>query len=1008
MVMLVSNLGGLTFAQSQSASGSIEGSVTDATGAVVAGARVTARNLQTGLSREAMSNSDGLYRLPLLPVGDYDFTVEKQGFNTIKREAVKIEVGQKLTLDVQLGAAGATESVNVTAEAPIVETTRTQVSATVNERAVANLPANGRNFIDFVLLTPGVTVDRTRGGDISFAGQRGTLNSLQIDGADNNNNFFGQTLGRSGSGRAPYQFSQDAVQEFQVNSNGYSSEFGRAGGAVINVVTKSGGNTLHGTLFEFYRDKAMNANTTFNNAAGRFTTNTSAAAPDRVVPAGDPRAGKEVRPRLALVAHQFGGNISGPIVKDRAFFFFDYDGQRRQDPIDVVLGGTRVGVTDANFNAQQAALAEIAPRIGSYARVLNQNVYLFKGDWQMSKSNHLTGRYNRQNFTGVAQENSAAIGIPTTTSTLEHSGSSLVTTDTLTFSLSTILSNRMVNEARFQWARDKEPGTANSEEPETIILQGGTVVQLGRNNFSPRETTEKRYQFIDNISYSVGRHGLKTGVDVNIEHILNFFPGLFTGSYTFNSLADFNRRSPAFFQQSFAGANTTGPTTNPDLREFAAFVQDDWRVSPRFTLNLGLRYDIQRLRPPTISNPDPGLATLGINTGQVKLDKNNFGPRLGFAWNPLSSEKLVVRGGYGLFFARTPAIMLATATSNNAIQVINVRFNPGQTPVYPNRFTSLPAGGTIAAPSIYVFASDYVSPYTQQWSLGTEYQLFKDTSVTISYLGVKGTHLQRTRDINLLQPRLETTLDKTFSFLRFPGRRLTNFGRISLFESTANSIYHGMTIQVNKRFAQSFQMLAGYTFSRGIDDVPDATSVVIGADDSKVAQNTLNVRDDRGLTVADLRNRFVLSGVWDFSGYTKAIDNPALRAALTGWSFAAIFTAESGRPYSARVGSDLNNDGNSATDRAPGVGRNTFISPGYVSLDPRITREIRFHERARLQLIVEAFNAFNRVNFDRIQNVKFNTSGTFPNLNLVPAAGFGTATTSLNPRNIQIAAKIIF
>src|SRR5262249_42900565 len=156
-----------------------------------------------------------------------------------------------------------------TAEAPIVETTRTQVSASVNERAVANLPANGRNFIDFVLLTPGVTLDRTRGGDISFAGQRGTLNSLQIDGADNNNTFFGQTLGRTGSGRAPYQFSQDAVQEFQVNSNGYSAEFGRAGGAVINVVTRSGGNQFHGTAFEFYRDKALNANTTFNNAAGR-------------------------------------------------------------------------------------------------------------------------------------------------------------------------------------------------------------------------------------------------------------------------------------------------------------------------------------------------------------------------------------------------------------------------------------------------------------------------------------------------------------------------------------------------------------------------------------------------------------------------------------------------------------------------------------------------------------------------------------------------------------------
>ncbi len=992
-LMLIAPLTSAAFAQSQAASGSIEGSVTDVTGAVVPDAKVAARNRQTGLTRDATTNGEGLYRLPLLPVGDYDFTIEKQGFTTAKREAIQIEVGQKLTLDIQLGTAGAAESVNVTAEAPIVETTRTQVSATVNERAVANLPANGRNFIDFVLLTPGVTLDRTRSGDISFAGQRGTLNSLQIDGADNNNTFFGQTLGRTGSGRAPYQFSQDAVQEFQVNSNGYSAEFGRAGGAVINVVTKSGGNQYHGTMFEFYRDKALNANTTFNNAAGRDA------------------AGNEKRPRLALVAHQFGGNFSGPIVKDKAFFFFDYDGQRRQDPIDVVLGGTRVASTDPNFAAQQAALAEIAPRAGSYARVLNQNVYLFKGDWQMSKSNHFTGRYNRQNFTGVAQENSAATGIPTTNSTLEHSGSSLVTTDTLTLSLASVLTNRMVNEGRFQWARDKEPGTANSDVPETVILQGGTVVNLGRNNFSPRETTEKRYQFIDNISYDLARHRLKTGVDVNIENILNFFPGLFGGSYTFNSLADFANRKPAFFQQSFPGAGTTGPTTNPDIREFSAFVQDDWRVSPRLTLNLGLRYDIQKMKRPEITNPDPGLAALGINTGQVNQDNNNFGPRLGFAWNPLKSEKIVVRGGYGVFFARTPAIMLATATSNNGIQVINVRFTGTAMPTYPARFTSLPSGGTPAAPSIYVFAPDYVSPYVQQWNLGAEQQLSRDISLTVTYLGVRGTHVQRTRDINLLPPVPVTVQDLTgnnYTFLRFPGRRLTNFARISLFDSTANSIYHGLTAQLNKRFAQSFQMTAAYTFSRAIDDVPDATSVVIGADDSKIVQNTLNNRDDRGLASADVRNRVVLSGVWDLSGYTKGIGNTAARALLTGWSLAAIFTAEDGRPYSARVGSDINNDGNSATDRVPAVGRNTFISPGFVSFDPRITREIRFYERARLQLIVEAFNAFNRVNFDRIQNVMFNTTGTFPNQRFVVAPGFGTATTSLNPRNIQLAAKIIF
>ncbi|HEX8090464.1 MAG TPA: carboxypeptidase regulatory-like domain-containing protein, partial [Blastocatellia bacterium] len=287
-LMLVAQLGTLATAQSQATAGSIEGGVTDVTGAVVPDAKVTAANLQTGLRREVMTNTEGLYRLLSLPVGDYDVTIEKQGFATLKRAAVKVQVGQKVTLDVQVGAAGASETVNITSEAPIVETTRTQVSSIVNDRAVANLPTNGRNFIDFVLLTPGVTRD-VRTGDISFGGQRGTLNSLQIDGADNNNTFFGQSLGRTGSGRAPYQFSQDAVQEFQVNSNGYSAEFGRAAGAVVNVVTKSGTNQFHGSVFEFYRDKSLNANTFFNNAANR--------------------------PRPALHVHQFGGNVGGPVIK---------------------------------------------------------------------------------------------------------------------------------------------------------------------------------------------------------------------------------------------------------------------------------------------------------------------------------------------------------------------------------------------------------------------------------------------------------------------------------------------------------------------------------------------------------------------------------------------------------------------------------------------------------------------------------------------------------------------
>jgi outer membrane receptor protein involved in Fe transport len=999
--------------RTQAASGSIEGTVTDMSGAIVPDAKVVARNLQTGFSREASSNNDGLYRLTLLPVGNYDVTIEKQGFTSLQRTGIKVQVGELVVLDVQVAAAGASERVNVTAESPVIEATRTDVAAAVNDRAVANLPTNGRNFIDFVLLTPGVARDAARTGDISFGGQRGTLNSLQIDGADNNNTFFGQALGRTGSGRAPYQFSQDAVQEFQVNTNGYSAEYGRAGGAVINVVTKSGNNQFHGTAFEFYRERSLNANTFFNNAAGRFTSNPAAGPPSVVVPSGSPLDGKLLRPVPALHVNQFGGNIGGPIVKDKAFFFFDYDGQRQVDPVNVILGGTRVGPSDPNFAAQQLALSEIASHTTTYPRLFNQNVYLLKGDWQVSTSNRFSARWNHQGFVGGALENTAAPGTPTTNSAFDHTGNSSVKTDTLTFTLASVISNRIVNEARFQWARDSEPGTANSDDPETNINQGGAVISFGRNNFSPRETTEHRYQFIDNVSFQLGRHGFKTGIDVNLDNILNFFPGLFGGQYNFNSLADFANKKPASFVQAFAGNGTSGGTTHPDIHEVGLYGQDEWRVNSRLTLNLGLRWDLELLKSPAITNPDSGLLAAGINTGQVNTDYRDFGPRLGFAWNPLASNRLVVRGGYGLFYGRTPAIMLGTATSQNGIQVINVTFTGAAMPVYPARFSSLPSGITTPAPNIYFFDPRYKSPYTSQWSLGVEYELAKDTSMTIGYIGVKGTHLQRTRDINLLPPiptQIQDASGNTFVFLRFPGRRFTNFGRISEFESSADSVYNGLTISINKRFTKGFQFLASYTYSKVIDDAPDGTSVVPfnGGDDAKMTQNPLNPAADRGLGVTDIRNRLVLSGIWDLGGYAAKVSNAWARTLLTGWSFSGILSMQSGSPYSATVGADLNNDSNRFTDRVPGFGRNTFTGPNFYSLDPRITREFRFREYARLQLIGEGFNILNRANFNNVRTTFYNVTGAFPNQKLVLAPGFGQAQGTFNPRILQLAAKIIF
>ncbi len=325
-----------------------------------------------------------------------------------------------------------------------------------------NLPVNGRNFIDFALLTPGVTRD-VRTGDISFAGQRGTLNSLVVDGADNNNTFFGQTVGRTGSGRAPYQFSQDAVKEFQVNSNSFSAEYGRAGGAVINVVTKSGTNNLHGSVFEFYRDKALNANNAINELNNR--------------------------PKSPYHYNQFGGTLGGPIRPNRDFFFFNYDGQRNTQPNVVFLNLPANTPTDA---ATQAGIAALQPLAESWERRLDQDVFLIKTDHEVNDTNRLSFRYNQQNFTGEGFENGGA------QNSIEHTGASLVKTNTFNASWTSIVGTTLFNELKFQLARDKEPGLANSANPEGVVQQSGTtVLTIGRNNFSPRETTIDRWQLAD-------------------------------------------------------------------------------------------------------------------------------------------------------------------------------------------------------------------------------------------------------------------------------------------------------------------------------------------------------------------------------------------------------------------------------------------------------------------------------------------------------------------------------
>jgi hypothetical protein len=710
------------------------------------------------------------------------------------------------------------------------------------------------------------------------------------------------------------------------------------------------------------------------------------------------------RERSPYHYNQFGGNIGGPVRRDKGFIFFDYDGQRNTQPNTVFLNLPRVVPSDPDT---QRAIQTLTPLANSWTRTQNQDVFLIKTDWILSSAHNLSVRYNHQNFKGANFENGGA------QHSVEHTGASNVNTNTLSGTFTSILSSRFFSELRAQFARDKEPGEANSANPEANIFEGGqTVLIIGRNFFSPRETTIKRGQISENVTYFVDAHTVKFGADVNVDRIFNYFPGNFSGSYRFNSLASFANGRPTGagenYVQAFEGAGTTGPTTHPNITEFAAFIQDDWRVSNTMTLNLGLRYDLQSWAQPLVSNPDAQLQAAGIDTGRIQTDKNNFGPRLGFAFRPGQSGRSVIRGAYGWFFARTPAIMIGTAHSNNGLNVQTITVTGSDVPTYPNKLAAVPAGATVPRPTIFVFSKDYQNPLVQHGSFGLEYGLSDDLAVQATYLFARGSRLQRSTDMNVGVPvptTISTNEGNVLTYRRYPNeRRFSNFNRVISFESTANSVYHGLALTLNKRYSRNLMMMTSYTFGKVIDDVPDATAVVPNSfDDSKFAQDPQNFRDDRGPGINDQPHRFVMSGLWDLR-YADAAQNAVVRALAGGWSVSGIFTAQSGQPYSGLLTVDLNNDGNNRNDRAPNLGRNTFRLPKTITLDPRVTKEVPVKEHARLQFIFEAFNVLNRSNFSSVRTTLYSLS----NNQLVRQTNFGTPLGSGGPRIIQIAAKVLF
>ena len=963
ILMLFTAIGTISaIAQSQSTSGNIEGRVVDPNGAVVPGISVSATNQDNGFGKIVMTDSDGNYIFVLLPPGNYKVEVAAaKGFAAATYSNVTVTVGAKTPLEIKLNAGGSVNIVDVTSQGQGIETTRTSISTTVDERRVANLPTNGRNFLDFATLTPGIVRDPTRAGDLAVGGQKGTLNSIQIDGASSDNTFFGQASGRTGSGRAPSQFSIDTVKEFQVNQNGFSAEYGRAAGAVINVVTKSGTNRFTGSAFEYFRDESLNA-----NSPVVIATQASRGQPNK---------------RNKGQINQFGGTFGGPIKTDKAFFFGAYEGQRSNLPNPVILRS----LPFAPANVQ----AFLTPKLTTYNVNRKQDTYLIKTDFNINDRNQVWVRFNQQNFSGTNLESGGNL------SSFDHTGNSNVKTSSITGAWIATISPRWFNEFRYQYSKDREPGFANSTAAEVTLsssaggINDGTF-SFGSNNFSPRETTIKRNQIIDSQTFLIGNHSVKYGADLLFDRIFNFFPGLFAGSYRFASytslsaqLATPTSQNAAQYRQSFAGAGT-GATTRPNNSEYGFFFQDDWRVTQKFTLNLGVRYDYQSIAKPPIQNPNATLLAAGFDTGFRPSDKNNIAPRIGLSY--AINEKTVIRGGYGIYYARTPAILTGTSHSQNGIQVVALDINcvttPALCPTFPAVFSTVPTGATLAALNLYLFDKNYKQPFTHQARVQFEREIWKNTTFSVQYTMFRGVDLTRTRNANLSAPVATsipiyngtTPTGESLTFQRFSNPRLIPaFNRISLFQSSAKSQYHGLSFELNRRFADHWQFNSSYTFSNAKDSKPDQTSVVPGADDGKIAENQFDLTGEYARSDLDVRHRFIFSPVYE-TGTFKHSDNKVLRALLSDYVVTGIIQAQSGIAYSALVGADPNADGVSGTDRVPGTARNQFSTrPAYI-VDMRIGRVIRFGEHNRLSLFAEGFNIFNRSNVLFVNNTQYTFS----------------------------------
>ncbi len=1023
-------------AQADVSSATVKGAVTDPQGAAVPNATVTVKDLDQGAVRTATTDSSGEFQVRLVRPGLHDITVEASGFAQYLLKDIQLTVGQIATFEIKLQVAGVRTEMVVTTSAPLIEVERTQQANTIGKLEVENLPNVGRGFTSYVFTLPGVaSSDAPRvqaGGRFTFgssgfsiAGSNGRNNLITLDGGEN----------EYGSGQLRTNVSPEAIQEFQVNRSAFSAEFGFTAGTAINVVTKSGTNNFHGSGYAYYRSQKTSARDVFD-FSGRKSFD------------------QQVYP---------GFTFGGPIVQSKLFFFTNYERLKSDaarfrgytnSPLlqpsagQLALLARLDASTDANVRRISTnlrnALTTSATTFPNTWRLLSSNEGSFNSpdrlnnwttriDYQISGKDSLSGRFSlTRNVTdGIGAGNGTA---PNRANTLIYRDYTTVSTWTHIFGPS------VVNQARVQFSPNNSALTV-PVDPESASLIISGFAAFGRLFSAPFNTIQNRYQFEDTLTWTRSNHTFKFGgsyrpVQYEVRNDLWFsgdwtfqpttvYPvtlavpaadraaflaaaGTLSTSTILTSLQNFNLNLPFLYRQGF-----NNPVWQDTAHYAGFFAQDTWKVHPRLTLDIGGRIDY-----------DGEPAPVPHNT--------YFSPRLGFAWDVTGDQKTLVRGGGGLFYSPIYyQVAYVTNLLNDSGQFINQIFKTpadgaqspaalwaaglglGKLPFKAISEADLNARGVATgrgAPGRVIFQldKDYKNNYSAQANLGIQRQIVGDLSLEVAYLMTRGVNIQMPVQINYRESATPNPRGPAFGPLYT--RIDPTITQLNNYQATGNSIYHGMTASLQKRFSRNFQFQINYTFSKAIDDNTDFNSAFAASFPTRLFL-------ERGLSSFDIRHNFVASGVFR-SPFKAGSGEHFLSRVFADITLSPIVFVRSGIPFTLYTGGDTNGDTH-ANDRLIYVGRNTGIGPNFRSVNLRFNKAFRIKSdnSVRVEFITEATNLFNRTNFASVNDI-IGQDLTSPDYNAgtvrlegrrdrdrTQPLGFTSAFTA---RQVQFGLKFVF